>query len=346
MTRSLLALAAAVTAIAAGIALGALLFRPAVPRGLDEAPAVVDTPVAERALDDRRTVSLALDLGPSTALKSPADGLVTAFHCRPGQAVSSGDHLMTVGDQRVYALATDAPLWRDLGPGDTGDDVADLQEELQRLGYPLAVDGEVGPRTLRAAADLVGLVDPASIRAYTTIPRASFVWLPAASVVPVSCTASVGDGVNEHDDLAALERPLVRAQIVAMPDDLLPGPRRLTVDGQDLPVDDSGAVDDPDALERLRTTPSYQRWLAGLADDPASALDAALGLVDPAVVSSVSPSAIYDIDGAAACVLDNGAPRPVTIVSSELGQTHVVFPDGRPAPLSLPASTRTGPPCR
>lgn len=127
------------------------------PRGLEETPAAVDTPVVQRTIDDRRSIRLALELGPSASLKSPSDGLITESACQAGQAIASGDHMMTLGDQRLYALATAIPLWRDLGPGDQGDDVTALQAELQRLGYLVDADGRIGPQTLRSVADLVGL---------------------------------------------------------------------------------------------------------------------------------------------------------------------------------------------
>lgn len=109
MTRALLGIAALVVAIGAGAALGALLFRPVSPRGLEETPAAVDTPVVQRTIDDRRSIRLALELGPSASLKSPSDGLITESACQAGQAIASGDHMMTLGNQRLYALATAIP---------------------------------------------------------------------------------------------------------------------------------------------------------------------------------------------------------------------------------------------
>lgn len=346
MTRALLGIAALVVAIGAGAALGALLFRPVSPRGLEETPAAVDTPVVQRTIDDRRSIRLALELGPSASLKSPSDGLITESACQAGQAIASGDHMMTLGDQRLYALATAIPLWRDLGPGDQGDDVTALQAELQRLGYLVDADGRIGPQTLRSVADLVGLSGTPAFSSYALIPRASFVWLPEPSVVPSSCAASVGEGIVEHDEIAVLDRTLVRARVVDMPADLLPGQRLLTVDGRDFPVEEAGILEDPQALAELQTTSSYQHWLSAQNDEPAPNLDASLSLAEPTLVHAVSPSAIYEVDAADACVLDNGVPRPVTIVSSELGQTHILFPDGAPAPASLPAPPRNAASCR
>lgn len=346
MTRAFLGVAALLIAIGTGTALGALLFQPVSPKGLEEAPAVVDTPVVQRAIDDRRNIRLALDLGPSASLRSPTDGLITESKCQANQAITSGDHLVTLGDQRIHALATATPLWRDLSPGDQGDDVTALQAELQRLGYLVDLDGRIGPQTLRSVADLVGLSDTAAFHSYTVILRASFIWLPEASVIPASCTASVGEAITENAELVLLDRPLVRARIVDMPAELLPGQRRLTLDGRDFLIDDTGILEDPQALADLQATPSYQHWLSALNDEPAPNLDAALSLAEPTLVHAVSPSAIYEVDGADACVLDHGVPRPVKILSSELGQTRILFPDGEPAPASLPAPPQNAGSCR
>lgn len=328
------------------MALGALVFRPVSPRGLEEAPDLVEVPVTQRVVDDQRSVQLALTLGPSTSLKTPAAGLITTLNCRVGESISSGDQVMTLGDQRLYALATSMPLWRDLTLGDRGEDVLALQTELERLGYGVVADGEVGPHTLRAVAEFLGMSAPATIRAYTTISRASFVWLPAASVVPTSCEAVVGDYLDEHDEIAVLGRSLEQARVADMPADLLPGQRLLSIDGQTISVDEAGVASDPDQLSALQMTPSYQKWLSALSEEPTSTLEASLVLAEPATVSSVSPSVIYEVDGTSACVLDKGTPRPVTIVSSELGQTFLIFPDGQAAPDLLPTPPKDAPSCK
>lgn len=346
MRRAVMRVVAIAVPLCAGVALGALVFRPVSPQGLEEAPGVVEVPVTQRVVDDQRSVQLALTLGPSTSLKTPVAGLITSANCRAGESISSGDQVMTLDDQRLYALATSMPLWRDLTLGDRGEDVVALQTELERLGYGVFPDGEVGPRTLRATAEFLGMSDPATLRAYTTISRTSFVWLPTSSVVPTSCEAVVGDYLGEHDEIAVLGRSLEQARVADMPADLLPGQRLLSIDGQTISVDEAGVVDDPDQLRVLQMTPSYQRWLSALSEEPASALEASLVLAEPATVSSVSPSVIYEVDGTSACVLDKGTPRPVTIVSSELGQTFLIFPDGQAAPGSLPTPPKDAPSCK
>lgn len=346
MTRLLFRIAVFIIVLSAGTALGAFLFRSVSPQGLEDAPALVDTPVTQRAIEDTRNVRLALELGPQVSLRSHSDGLITALTCQAGQTISSGDHIMTLGDQRVYAFATAIPLWRDLNVGDHGEDVTALHTELQRLGYLIDTDNRIGIQTLRSVATLLGFTELSDIFSYTTISPSSFVWLPTASVTLSSCTVSVGENITENTELAILDRPLLHAHVLDMPTDLLEGQRHLTVDGHHFPITEAGILEDPQALIDLQATPSYQRWLSSLTDEPAPPLDVTFSLNEATQVYAVSPSAIYDVKGNEACVLDHDTPRPVRILSSELGQTHILFPDGQAPPDSLPAPPRNALSCR
>ncbi len=52
-----------------------------------------------------------------------------------GDTVNEGDVILEVGNRPVIALVGDLPMYRDLGPGDLGDDVRLIEEALRRLGY-------------------------------------------------------------------------------------------------------------------------------------------------------------------------------------------------------------------
>jgi peptidoglycan hydrolase-like protein with peptidoglycan-binding domain len=59
-----------------------------------------------------------------------------------GASVEDGDLLFELSGAPVLALEGDSPMYRDLGPGDQGRDVMQLEVGLERLGYePGAVDG-------------------------------------------------------------------------------------------------------------------------------------------------------------------------------------------------------------
>jgi multidrug efflux pump subunit AcrA (membrane-fusion protein) len=68
-----------------------------------------------------------------------------------GTELNEGTVMMEVSGQPVFALAGDRPMYRDIRPGDTGDDVRQLEEALQRMGFdPGAVDGRFDGATASA----------------------------------------------------------------------------------------------------------------------------------------------------------------------------------------------------
>ena len=64
----------------------------------------------------------------------PADDVVVSAPA-VGDTVNEGDVILEVGNRPVIALVGDLPMYRDLGPGDLGDDVRLIEEALGRLGY-------------------------------------------------------------------------------------------------------------------------------------------------------------------------------------------------------------------
>jgi hypothetical protein len=83
----------------------------------------------------------------------------------PGAEVPEGGVLATIAGRPVFALEGEAPMYRDLGPGMSGPDVAQLETALERIGIsPGAVDGlydagtEAAVRTLYTNAGFTPVV--------------------------------------------------------------------------------------------------------------------------------------------------------------------------------------------
>jgi peptidoglycan hydrolase-like protein with peptidoglycan-binding domain len=75
-------------------------------------------------------------------------GVVTSVDIAPGAEISAGDILYTVDLRPTVAAVGAIPSFRDIGPGATGPDVAQLQSMLQTLGYLGADEGDTfGPDT-------------------------------------------------------------------------------------------------------------------------------------------------------------------------------------------------------
>jgi len=83
-----------------------------------------------------------LDFGAPTTVVSAGGGTVTRL-ADQGEAVGRGDVLFRVNERPATLLLGAVPMFRDLGPGDSGADVEQLEANLAELGYRgLTGDGE------------------------------------------------------------------------------------------------------------------------------------------------------------------------------------------------------------
>lgn len=96
---------------------------------------------------------------PPTALT----GVVTAAERAVGDTLSSGSVLLRVDSRPLFVLSGTFPLYRDIQPGDSGDDVAAIQAALREAGYSVGHDGVYGAWTqaaIRAMYRAAGYVAP------------------------------------------------------------------------------------------------------------------------------------------------------------------------------------------
>ncbi len=82
--------------------------------------------------------------------------VVTGTYKRVGAEVEPGDVILEVSGRPLIALRGKFPAYRDMQPGDTGKDVAELQAALRGLGYssPGDASGYFGPSTKQAVRGL------------------------------------------------------------------------------------------------------------------------------------------------------------------------------------------------
>lgn len=128
------------------------------------APSVLTAPVTRQIVGAtvvlRGTVAGAQDVEvtPAPAGAEAAAGakpLVTAVRKQAGDLVGAGDVLAEVAGRPLVALHGAEPAYRDLRPGDSGKDVAQLRQALRELGFPSSgdADGVFGAATKRAVTD-------------------------------------------------------------------------------------------------------------------------------------------------------------------------------------------------
>ena len=90
---------------------------------------------------------------PSSSLKTSTQ-LISQI-AKPDDVLREGSIAMTVSGRPVFVLQGATPMHRDIGPGDSGEDVRQLERALGRFGYnPGAADGRYDGSTAAAVAQM------------------------------------------------------------------------------------------------------------------------------------------------------------------------------------------------
>ncbi|ANC32535.1 peptidoglycan-binding domain-containing protein [Isoptericola dokdonensis] len=319
------ALLAAVALVAAG-AVAALLLLPGPAAGTPEVQVGGSAVrVTTEPFDGARQVSVTATVVPSKTLTTTETGRVTASACSAGREVRSGDVLLTVDDRPLLALATDVPLWRDLGSGAQGEDVRAVQTELVRLGHDLVPDGDYGPATravVREIQEAVGVVRPDGYLA-----AAAVVWLPHPAVTVSECLLGVGDPTGDGQ-VATVAGGLTALTVVEPPGEGWV----VRLDGTTGAVDADGIVRD---AELLAVAAQSEPYLLSQ-EDGTNRFTVELALAQEVDVAVLPPSAVVATGDGRGCVRSaDGDSRTVEVVASSLGQTMVTFVGGPPPPSVL-----------
>lgn len=93
---------------------------------------------------------------PGTGAAAAGQPVITSTPRAVGQSVGLGEVLVEVSGRPLILLRGDTPAYRDLKPGETGRDVAELQSSLRELGHGTGSDasGTYGAGTRSAVAAL------------------------------------------------------------------------------------------------------------------------------------------------------------------------------------------------
>ncbi|MFJ1512928.1 hypothetical protein [Cellulosimicrobium funkei] len=317
------------TLLAAGVAAGVVLAPERVPHSVRSPEAVATAPVSSQVFDDVRRVKVTPQVAQESPLSLADSGRVTASSCVPGGVIESGSSPATIDDRPVLALATSVPLWRDLAPGAKGDDVHALQAELARIGFPVRADAEYGNATKTAVTRLfrdAGVAKPSG-----DLPAASVLWLPASSVAVKECEAPLG-AVAGDEPFVTVAGALSSLRLADSATDGAPGARVVRYGELTAPVGEGGVVTDPTFLEEVQRGPELAAWQRSEGSEP---MTLEYVLAEPLDVAVVPPGALFALSGTSGCVVGDGVARPVTVVSSSLGQTLVTFDGAAPSIVDL-----------
>lgn len=321
-------LLAVVTAVALAVGACALLLPDRPPELLSPARQVTSAPVGTQEYTGSQQVTVVPTVSDSRRLLGNATGTVTADWS--GSGLVSGRAAYRVNERAVVALNTATPLYRDLHPGDVGQDALAVNNELNRLGYSSSPDSttftwytQMGWRQL--------MIDRGN-ESDGTLLLADTLWIPAGSVTVSNWEAVVGAVVAAGSPVGEVPGAITRLDIKngqpAAQD------RTLTVFGQSvtLPAGATG-VDDAAFCAQVTATSEFQTMLQGSVSgtvDLTAGLDASLALVTPITALRVPAAAVVGAgEGAGGCIVaQDGRVVPVAVVGAELGVSLVRPTDG------------------
>ncbi|MEU9161768.1 peptidoglycan-binding domain-containing protein [Streptomyces sp. NPDC048424] len=146
----------------AGVGVGSFIKSPAQAAADKTAPppSVLSAALEKRVLKDTVTIRGMVTADQSVQVTGAAAGaagggakpVVTKVNVKAGETVAPGKVLVETSGRPVFALQGALPVYRDLKPGATGQDVAQLQQALTTLGHKTGADakGTFGPGTKAA----------------------------------------------------------------------------------------------------------------------------------------------------------------------------------------------------
>lgn len=133
--------------------------------------------------------------------EAPPDGLavVTGLPVSAGDVLEDGQVVAEVAARPIFLLSGPIPMYRDLKPNATGEDVRQLQTGLQRLGfYAGTVDGRIGSETIQAIGKWYESAGYQTLNVLErssgiVVPLGEIVYVPEVPVGVASVSIAVGD---------------------------------------------------------------------------------------------------------------------------------------------------------
>lgn len=306
-------------------------------KGEDELSTIA---VTMQEFDDPRSVELTAEILPPMSIAVNRPGTVTSWACTQGTTLSSATSSVAVDGVNLLSLSTSVPLWRDLVPGDKGQDVRALEEELVRLGQPANVDSALSRdemRTLTTLAKTVGVeLDGA-------LTRDLVVWLPSPAVTVEKCDAQLSGSVAPGGSLATVDSGVV-ISAVSLPEGRLPGARYLDLLPEPVALGDAGELPPEVTSDAVRNTDAFREAASASPEATSLTLKGTVVLQTPVQVAAIPATAVMTDSTGSSCVFVDNDPLVVTVVGSEFGNSFVVF-SADESPASVDALPGKRPTC-
>ena len=131
--------------------------------------------------------------GSATGGGSSGNVYISRLDVAAGETISNGEELAGVDGEPMFALAGRVPAWRDITPGESGPDVAELQKALAALGYYQDGDtpGYFGTATEDAVSayyEHLGYTPPAT----GGVPMTDVIFLPSLPAKVIAVNGATG----------------------------------------------------------------------------------------------------------------------------------------------------------
>ena len=131
--------------------------------------------------------------GSATGAGSSGPVYISRLDVTAGQTISNGEQLAEIDGEPLFALAGRVPAWRDMTPGESGPDVAELQKALASPGYYQGGDtpGYFGTATQDAVSlyyEHLGYTPPAT----GGVPMADVIFLPSTPAKVIAVNGAQG----------------------------------------------------------------------------------------------------------------------------------------------------------
>jgi len=149
--------------------------------------------------------------------------IVTRVFHRAGGYIGQGQVIMEIAGQPFFLLQGGEPAYRNLVPGETGPDVAQLQDDLEALGYGVGADasGVYGPGTSAGVTDFYDAIGYPAPQVSTgpkadrgaMVPLGEFSFVSRLPAKIVSLGATVGQPVKAGALTLADGNPVIDGQL-------------------------------------------------------------------------------------------------------------------------------------
>jgi peptidoglycan hydrolase-like protein with peptidoglycan-binding domain len=197
------------------------------PPGLTQLTATVQRQVISTTVLAQGKVSQPAEVsGPAASGGGGASGaqpIVTRIFLHPGAEVGPGSVILEVAGRPVFAFPGTVPAYRNLIPGETGEDVAELQVALEEIGLGVGDDtsGIYGPGTATAVAAFyqdIGYSAPMistgpKANRGAMMPLSEFMFIPRFPAHVASLGAKVGGTASGKLVTLSMGNPAVAGQL-------------------------------------------------------------------------------------------------------------------------------------